>query len=257
MYLHNRMEDSAQRWRRFCRPGWRMAGISLAIWVALWLVVIRLAPLTPASLRVSPPTTSWLPATAPAVAHHQTLWTPAAFALPTPAGFTHHLRRQHARIAPPEKSAESRLTHLQPTRSPTTDQPVPWKMPAAPLAGAPTPALSAGEVFPPRVLPAETPRMEFSEGWESRLISGIDLDYPAWTNIAWTAHVEVQFDATGVPISVLLAQPTGQSELDARLVRSVRAWRLLEPAVTRQGSVTWMHPLTLAEPNNLNEPATP
>jgi len=31
----------------------------------------------------------------------------------------------------------------------------------------------------------------------------------------------------------------------------------LEPAVTRQGSVTWMHPLTLAEPNNLNEPATP
>ena len=60
-----------------------------------------------------------------------------------------------------------------------------------------------------------------------------------------------------MPISVLLAQPTGQSELDARLVRSVRAWRLLEPAVTRQGSVTWMHPLTLAEPNNLNEPATP
>lgn len=246
MYLHDRMENSAQRWQRFCRPGWRLAGSSLALWVSLWLILVRVVPAPVSAPRLAPPTTGWLPATAPASGTYQTLWTPAAFALPTPAGFTHELRRPHTHTAPPTTPAEPVLATLQPTPRPT-DRPTPWALSDSPPAISQEPLYGIGEVFPPRTLPPEIARMEFSEGWESRLFAGIDLNYSTWTQSAWNARVETQFDAVGVPISVVLVASTGQPELDARLVRSVYGWRLLVADASRNGAVRWIHPAVPAE----------
>ena len=84
--------------------------------------------------------------------------------------------------------------------------------------------------------------MSFPDGWESRLFSGIDLEYGGWTNGAWSARVEMRFDAKGLPISMMLAQASGFPEVDRRLARSVNGWRLLEPSAPREGIVAWSSP---------------
>ena len=88
--------------------------------------------------------------------------------------------------------------------------------------------------------------MDFSGGWESRLFSGIDLGFGAWTDRAWSARIEMRFDGAGVPVSTLLAQSSGLPDLDRRLARSANGWRLLEPAAPRTGVVAWIRPA--AEP---------
>ena len=88
--------------------------------------------------------------------------------------------------------------------------------------------------------------MTFPEGWESRLFSGIDLDFGAWTDGAWSAEMEMRFDERGVPVSMLLAKSSGLPEVDRRLARSAYGWRLLEPAAPRQGTVSWRNPLAPA-----------
>ena len=77
---------------------------------------------------------------------------------------------------------------------------------------------------------------------DRRLFSGIDLNYGDWTNAAWSARIEMRFDAKGVPVSMLLAQSSGLPEVDRRLARSVNGWRLLEPAAPRAGTVEWTSP---------------
>ena len=104
--------------------------------------------------------------------------------------------------------------------------------------------LAAESVFPPRTPERESARMTFPEGWESRLFSGIDLNFGAWTNSPWSARVEMRFDRAGVPVSMLLAQSSGLPELDRRLARSANGWRLLEPAAPRSGQVAWISPGT-------------
>ena len=84
--------------------------------------------------------------------------------------------------------------------------------------------------------------MTFPEGWESRLFSGIDLDFGAWTDGAWSAEMEMRFDERGVPVSMLLAKSSGLPEVDRRLARSAYGWRLLEPAAPRAGTVEWTSP---------------
>ncbi len=227
-------EDPARRWRRFCRPGARWAAAFAAVWFGAWALLFRIAPVPAAPLRDSPARMAWWwpAADAPALdvrAH----WTPAVFALATPAGFSHALRGGRASLAPPVQA----------------DRPAPvfWTAPPAyaPLdfaSPAPAPIEGAAAVFPARPLPRETPRLAFSAGWESRLFSGIDLDYPAWTNAPWQARVELRFDDRGVPTSVLLAQASGIPAVDRRLARSVSGWRLLEPAAPRSGTATWTAP---------------
>jgi hypothetical protein len=89
--------------------------------------------------------------------------------------------------------------------------------------------------------------MAFPDGWESRLFSGIDLDFGAWTNRAWSAQIEMRFDGKGIPALVLLAQPSGFPEVDRRLARSASGWRLLEASAPRAGLVGWSSPA--AEPS--------
>lgn len=227
-------EDPARRWRRFCRPGARWAAAFAAVWFGVWALLFRIAPLPAAALRDAPPRTSWWwpPPAAPEL-DVRACWTPAAFALSTPAGFSHGLRGGRANLAPPVQA----------------ERPAPayWTEPSAfvPLVFAlpmPEPPASAADVFAPRSASRETPRLAFSAGWESRLFSGIDLDYPTWTNVPWQARVELRFDARGVPASVLLARASGLPDMDRRLARSVSGWRLLEPAAPRCGVATWLAP---------------
>ena len=227
-------EDSARRWRRFCRPGARWAAAFAAVWFGSWALLFRIAPPPSPALRVFPPQASWWwPAAATPALDVRAQWTPAAFALSTPAGFSHALRGGRANVAPPLQAERPAPTYWTGT---------PVFAPLALVLPPPAPPDSAAEVFAPRPAPRETPRLAFSAGWESRLFSGIDLGYPNWTNAAWQARVELRFDDRGVPTSVLLAQASGIPDVDRRLARSVSGWRLLEPTAPRTGAATWTAP---------------
>ncbi len=235
-------DDPDRRWRRFSRSGWRLAGVFAALWFAAFALLFRLALPLPAGAKPSAPALAWWPAEGADAWDVRSVWTPAAFALATPAGFTHALRRERIGLTPPVESVRPWTAYLgnpRPLPRPgLTSVGVVRPLPAERPAGLP----SVSAVFPPRPAAAESPHLEFPAGWESRLFSGIDLNFSAWTNAAWTARIELRFDARGVPISVLLAQPSGLPEIDRRLVRSAGGWRLLEPAAARAGLVAWLSP---------------
>jgi hypothetical protein len=240
-------ENPVRRWRQFCRKGWRMAWGFAALWFGLLALLCRVAPAPEPALREAPAKVSWwLPqggAAENSVAMDvRALWTPSAFALSSPVGFSHSLRRERAGLTPPVQTARPAVAFLEnPGPVPALDL---AKRGHRRLAASETQAefLVSASVFPPRVPEREEPRLSFPDGWESRLFSGIDLNFGAWTNSAWSARVEMRFDAKGVPVSMMLAQASGIPELDSRLARSVSGWRLLEPSAARTGVVAWSCP---------------
>jgi hypothetical protein len=247
--MHNTrpLEDPARRWQQFCRTGWRMAWMFAALWFGALALLFRLAPAPgPAPLPVSAPV-SWWPAQSRAAMDIRALWSSAAFALPTPAGFSHSLRDERVRLAPPVQAARPAAAFLDRPPPPVAFD---LSKPGGRLRLAPAdtpPAMApAVSVFPPRAPERDAPRMNFPEGWESRLFSGIDLNFGAWTNVAWSAQVEMCFDERGVPASMLVAQSSGIPEVDRRLARSANAWRLLEPGAARTGVVAWSSPAPAA-----------
>lgn len=227
-----------------------MAWVVVALWFVALALVCRVAPAPEPARRGIPAPVSWWPAEAggPAGLDLRTLWTPSVFALSTPAGFSHSLRSERSRLSPPVQAlrpAAAFLAGPEPAASSDLTRPRGGFRLAERGARSELRPASAS-VFPPRIPEREAPRMDFSEGWESRLFSGIDLGFGAWTNRAWSARIEMRFDGTGVPVSTLLAQSSGLPELDRRLARSANGWRLLEPAAPRTGVVAWSRPA--AEP---------
>lgn len=254
MHRSHPVEDPVRRWRRFGRAGCRAAVGFAALWFGAWTLLFRVAPAPAAAFREAPAKVSWWPGpggdpTEGSLARDlRALWTPAAFALSTPAGFSHSLRRERAGLAPPVQAARPDAAFLgdprpDARRAGTTME---FARLSASVASAGFPA--AESVFPPRTPEPEAPRMAFSDGWESRLFSGIDLDFSAWTNIAWTAQVEMRFDAKGVPASMLVTQASGNPDVDRRLARSAYGWRLLEPSAPREGVVAWSSPVPGTRP---------
>lgn len=233
-------EDAARRWRRFGRAGWRMAGMFAALWFGALTLLFRLAP-APASLPwPAPLQASWWPMPGDATLDIRALWSPAAFALPTPAGFSHSLRHDRARLAPPVQAARPPAAFLaRPPAVSGLSKPGRIQLAAAEARAGSSPLRG---VFPPRIPERDAPRLDFPGDWESRLFSGIDLNFGVWTNVAWSARIEMNFDPQGVPVSVLLAQSSGLPEVDRRLARSASGWRLLEPAAARRGVVGWNSP---------------
>ena len=235
-------EDPDRRWRRFSRPGWRLAGLAAALWFGVFALLFRLASPPVPALRPAPAAVAWWPPAVGAGLDMRSLWTPAVFALATPAGFTHALRRGRIGLAPPVEALRPAAAYLGNPRPPPPPGPAMAGDASGMPAAAPVASWPVPEVFPPRTAAAEAPRLEFSAGWESRLFSGIDLNFGQWTNQPWTARIEMQFDAKGVPVSMLLAQASGLPEVDRRLVRSASGWRLLESGAVRQGTVSWCSP---------------
>ena len=248
MYRSYPMENPARRWRRFSRTGRRLAWGVTAVWFGALAVFFRVAPEPESRAHPLPPLVTWWAADGKDLAQDlRTLGSPAAFALPTPAGFSHALRREQAGLTPPVQTRRTEHSFLpRPARSgelPRTD----FVRLAAREAPAGKAAADSG-VFPPRRMEAESARMVFPEGWESRLFSGIDLNFGTWTNVAWSAKVELRFDAKGIPALVMLAQSSGLPEVDRRLARSASGWRLLEPAARPAGVVAWNSPAPAAVP---------
>ena len=244
------VENPARRWSGFCRAGLRMAGTSAAVWFGLLALLFRVAPMPEPPRRADPPRMSWWPGAQGSVfedrlaADIRTLWSPSAFALPTPLGFSHSLRRERARLAPPVEVQRPPLAFgelpLPAARSPgEISVRLRWAREEQAVAFP-----SAAGVFPPKAPEPDVPRMAFPEGWESRLFSGIDLNFAAWTNMPWSARIEMRFDGKGVPVSMLLAQSTGLPETDQRLARSASGWRLLDSNAPRTGVVAWNSPGT-------------
>ena len=247
MQRRHSSEDPARRWRRFCRAGGRLAGIFAAFWFGALALLFRIAPAPAAPSREAPPKMRWWrPAGDGPALDVRAFWTPAAFALSTPAGFSHSLRGERAGLAPPVHAIRSPAVFLADARALPTPDFAARERPDFDLPASPAASVPVESVFPPRTPAAETPRLDFPAGWESRLFSGIDLDFQSWTNAAWEARIEMQFDAKGVPTSMLLAQGSGLPEVDRRLVRSASGWRLLEPAAPRTGVVAWNSPLAAA-----------
>lgn len=257
MYRTRILEDPDRRWRRFGRVGRRLAIGVAAVWFALVWLMLGTTPLPNPLPRETPPQVAWWPGGDGAggggghalAADIRVTWSPSVFALPSPAGFSHSLRRDRARLAPPDQPTRPKAAFLE--TSPSAIQASPATAFQPELVAIP-PALSAWPappVFP--VQPtgaAERPRIIFSKDWDPRLFSGLDSDYAAWTSQAWTARVEMRFDGAGIPESVLLVQPSGLDDLDRRLTRSLRGWRLLDAAAPRQGEVTWRCPATRPPP---------
>ena len=239
-------EDPARRWRQFCRAGGRWAVLFAALWFGGLAFLFRIAPAPAAAYRAAPARLSgWWSAPGGAALDVRAQWTPAAFALSTPAGFSHSLRGARAGLAPPIQAERLPAAYLDDARTfAPLDAAEPGRL-AAEARAVPGAAADAG-VFPPRAPAPESARLVFPEGWESRLFSGIDLDYPQWTKAAWEARVEMRFDGNGVPESILLAQASGVPEVDRRLARSASGWRLLEPAAPRAGVVAWKSPAAAA-----------
>ena len=242
MYRSYPVENPARRWRRFGRKGRRLAWGVGALWLGVLALLFRVAPEPESMAHPVPPAVTWWAAGGAEPAQDiRTLGSPAAFALPTPAGFSHALRREQAGLTPPVQIR--RTEHAFLPRPARMTQPVRADF----VRLAAREALAGGRdeisaVFPPRRLETESARMVFPLGWESRLFSGIDLNFGTWTNVAWSAKVELRFDAKGIPALVLLAQSSGLPEVDRRLARSASGWRLLEPAARPAGVVAWYSP---------------
>ena len=237
-------KDSDRRWRRFCRKGSRMACLFTALWLGGFALLFRVAPTPEPEHRASPVSMSWWPAdNQHGVSDIRTLWTPSIFALATPAGFSHSLREERSRLLPPVQSTRPEIAFLQRTATVgALDMAVPGTRRKVPSETAIEWVKVSDNVFPPRTPEKEVPRMVFPEGWESRLFSGIDLNFNGWTNRIWSARIEMQFDSSGVPRSILLTQSSGLPEVDRRLTRSATGWRLLEPTAPRMGVVSWSSP---------------
>ncbi|MBP1590118.1 MAG: hypothetical protein ILO10_07995 [Kiritimatiellae bacterium] len=201
---------------------------------------------------------------------------PEVFALATPVGFTRLLEEEHPAMPEPGQAetdgppADAALA--SPLASPPSATAVSAMLDAsgtsadaAPSAARPDrpTGLSLGERWtPPPPSAAETgmgllpgngvfaarqaspgARMEFSAGWESRMFSGMELDYGTWwPGQDWQASIEVEFDHVGVPVHVLLTTRSGNAPVDARLVRGAYGWRLRDRAALRRGTVTWVVP---------------
>ena len=217
-----------------------MAWLFAALWFGALTLLFRVAPAPGPAPRPAAVPMVWWPAAGGESADIRSLWSPSAFALPTPAGFSHSLRRERARLVPPVEIARPEAMFME-RPPPAAGRP---NAAVVRVAARAEPAASwpAAGIFPPRVFEPEAARMVFPEGWESRLFSGIDLNFGAWTNEAWSARVEMRFDAHGIPVSTLLAQSSGRPELDVRLARSASGWRLLEPSAPRTGVVAWTSP---------------
>lgn len=256
MYRTRIMEDPDRRWHRFGRVGRRLAISVAALWFMLMWVMLGTNPIPTPLPRETPPQVAWWPGGDGAgggggqalAADIRVTWSPSVFALPSPAGFSHALRRDRAQLAPPDQAIRAEAAFLETApavvlASPTTTVPQGVLTVPPPLLAWPTP-----RVFAARPTGADTPSMIFTEGWESRLFSGVDPGYGAWTPQAWKARIEMRFDGAGIPDSVLLVEPSGLSDVDRQLARSVRGWRLLDAAAPRQGAVTWQSPAALPVP---------
>ncbi len=221
-----------------------MAWMFAGLWFGAMVLLFRVAPAPEPEVRAAPMPVSWWPAEGGGDERDiRTLWTPSIFALSTPAGFSHALRRERSRLAPPVQPPRASAAFLEnPRPAAAFDLAAPERLHVAEEGARSEPRRVGGGVFPPRSPERETPGMVFPEGWESRLFFGIDRDFGAWTNQAWTARVELRFDAKGVPALALLAQSSGIPEVDRRLARSASGWRLLEPAAPRAGVVAWSSP---------------
>ena len=244
------IEDPARRWSGFCRAGLRMVGVASAIWFGSLALLFRVAPMPVPPSRADPPRVSWWPGAQGSdfedrlTEDVRTLWSPSVFALPSPLGFSHLLRRERARLAPPMQvqrpsPAFGELAFSPPFSRGDVPVRLRWESEEQTVAFPP-----AAGVFPPKALEPDVPRLVFPEGWESRLFSGIDLDFAAWTNRPWSARIEMRFDGRGVPVSMLLAQATGLPEMDQRLARAANGWRLLDSNAPRAGTVAWDSPGT-------------
>lgn len=242
MYALRPVEDPARHWQRFCRAGIHLAAAFALLWFGGLALLFRVAPAPKPLPHASPLPVSWWPAQDGAPPDIRAMWSPALFALPSPAGFSHALRNERIRLAPPVQSAVAAPAYLDPPRNPGgLEWLQPGRLALADAAAGPRVTKTTG-VFPPRMPVPDLPRMEFSAGWESRLFSGIDRNHGTWTNVAWTARIEMLFDPNGVPVSMLLAQPSGLPDVDRLLTRSAYGWRLLEPEAPRAGTVSWSSP---------------
>lgn len=254
------IEASRDRDRRLRRPGWHRAWAATLAIVAALIILGRMAPPEePATVRRTPHWTWILPGTPAeaALAGVRAARTPTAFALPSAAGFTSPLRTRIPRLAPPMRRAAAPVSpattaSLLSHRTPVSD----WAAPGfASRPPAPPAATGWKPVFANRSPPPDLPRMDFPPGWEPRIFSGLDLAYADWAaDSPWTATADIRFDASGIPLSILLDRPSGIPSIDKQLARSTAAWRLLDPDAPRHGKVTWRVPVAPAA--TLPQPAT-
>ncbi len=170
------------------------------------------------------------------------VWTPSAFALSSPAGFSHSKRGERARLTPPVQVVRPPSTFLEDSHPAAAFNLLESESMGLASAAPRTGWDSSESVFPPRSPEAAAARLTFPDGWESRLFSGIDLNYGTWSDTPWTAQVEIRFDDKGIPASVLLARSSGLLEVDRRLARSLSGWRLLDPEAPREGLILWTAP---------------
>lgn len=245
------MKDSRTRDRHFRRNGWRWAWMVTLTLLAAMVILFRIEPTPEAASAPPAPRWMWvLPAEGQTAMDARAVHSPAIFALPTPAGFSHALRTERARVTPPVRleqafspaptgmSLNAAWLSQRTEGKADADFSTRWK-----ISGDDDPhRLAEFAVFAERAPMVEEARMEFPEGWEPRLFSGVDLAYAGWSDAGWRAQVEVRFDDTGVPQSVVVAQSSGVPAVDRRLARSVSGWRLLAADAPRAGRVKWMVP---------------
>ncbi len=243
MYRSRPSGDRARRWRQFCRKGWHLAWGMTILWFGALTLLFRIAPAPVPAPHEAPVPMAWWPAPSDSTALDvRALWTPSAFALSSPAGFSHSQRRERSRLTPPVQVVRPDNAILENPRSEEAfDLLKPERIQLASASSTPGWESMPG-VFPPRTPAEDSPKLLFPDGWESRLFSGIDLNYGDWSDAPWSAQVEIHFDPKGIPTSVLLARSSGLVEVDRRLARSISGWRLLDPEVPRSGLVVWSAP---------------
>lgn len=248
MYRSRPSDDRVRSWHRFCRGGWRLAWACVILWFSALTLLFRVVPMPVPLPHETPAHLSWWPPLAGEAAAGtvrmdvRALWTPSAFALSSPAGFSHSLRHERARLTPPVQIARPDAVLMEnPGPAGDFDLLKPGRIPLT-VSETSSGRRPSGRVFPPREPVVEAPHLSFPDGWESRLFSGIDLNFGSWSEAAWSAQAEIRFNEKGVPVSVLLARPSGLADVDRRLARSLSGWRLLESAAPRTGLVAWTCP---------------
>lgn len=182
----------------------------------------------------------------------------AAFALPTPAGFTSRLRTERVELEPsvgmtwPDRDGDE--TGLKSWRMAAGAQERRGEGSHVERWGArgivERERRSVWAEVPPQPTEAS---MQWPEGWDAGKVSGVDGGFAGWGGAGpagargWRAGVDVTFGEDGVPVAAVVVQGSGDERVDERLSRSVRGWRWKgEAGGRRQGVVTWTVPRAAA-----------
>lgn len=249
----NEKKLADRKWRRFCRRGWRWAGIGTVLWMSLMFLLLgRISHIPPAVRELPSASLAWWSNDIlndmdadEEIRDLRSVWTPSVFALSTPVGFTADISPMEMALPPPMDRPVLSPAYLEEKEIMGDElEQVRQRIRAEHFTRIrhdmnrrlPTPASSPVFESNGTSSGSALSNFEFPEGWQLRMFSGVNVQ-TVQLGFNWVVQAEMTFDAVGIPTSIILLESSGLSEVDRRLIRSLWEWRLLDSHAMRRGTI--------------------